>query len=125
MTTDTALPYRQFDPAQPPVVLLGGINLVRTLGLAGIPAIVASADPDEPAFASRYCNGQIHLPPMAQDEAVAAALLQAGNRLSLQLGRRIPLMYGSDDALELIYRHRERLDVLEHFDEIEAHGCTP
>lgn len=93
-----------------PVVLLGGINLVRTLGLAGIPAIVASSDLDEPAFASRYCNERVHLPPMAQDDAVAAALLQVGNRLAIQFGRRIPLMYGSDDALELIYKHRERLE---------------
>jgi len=28
-----------------PVVLLGGVNLVRTLGLAGIPAVVAMPDP--------------------------------------------------------------------------------
>ena len=53
MATRFNLPLNRFDPGRPPVVLLGGINLVRTLGLAGIPAIVASSDREEPAFASR------------------------------------------------------------------------
>src|SRR5258708_2401465 len=99
-----------YSAKRPPVLLLGGINLVRALGLAGIPAIVASSDRDEPALASRYCTQTLALPPMDRPEAVVEALLDAGGRLHRSLGRRVPLMYGSDDALELIYAHRERFE---------------
>jgi predicted ATP-grasp superfamily ATP-dependent carboligase len=88
--------------------LLGGVNLVRTLGRAGIPAVVASADRDEPAFASRYCIAHHVLPPLDHPQAVDR-LVGIGERLREDAGRRVPLMYGSDDALELIYAHRERL----------------
>jgi len=40
-------------PGRPPVLLLGGLNLVRALGLARIPVIVASDQPDAVAMASR------------------------------------------------------------------------
>ena len=43
---------------RPPAMLLGGINLVRALGMAGIPVIVASAESFTPAMASRYCVGR-------------------------------------------------------------------
>lgn len=109
MATRTYLPLHRFDPRRPPVVLLGGINLVRTLGLAGIPAIVASSDPDEPAFSSRYCTGCCLIPPLDSGETVANALVNVGDRLTAALGRRVPLMYGSDDALALLHAHRERL----------------
>src|SRR5438552_3417224 len=92
-----------------PAVVLGGVNLVRTLGMAGIPAIVASADPDEPALASRHCAQRVALPPLGQSEAAACALLGLGERLAREHGRRVPLFYGSDDALELIHAHRDRL----------------
>ena len=108
MTTD--IHFQRFDKERPPAVLLGGINLVRALGDAGIPAIVASADPDEPAFASRFCAGRCLLPPMENHEAVVAALVTLGDRLAMELGCRVPLVYGSDDALELIYAHRARLE---------------
>ena len=106
--TTTDLPLARYDPQQPPVVLIGGINLVRTLGLAGIPAIIATADPDEPALRSRYCSGRWLLPPLGSAAAIDS-LADLGERLSTSLGRRIPLMYGSDDALELVQAHEERL----------------
>jgi predicted ATP-grasp superfamily ATP-dependent carboligase len=109
MATRFNLPFPHFDPRRPPVLLLGGINLVRTLGLAGIPAIVASADPDEPAFASRYCMARCLIPPLDSGEPAVNALVSLGDRLTAALGRRVPLMYGSDDALQLLYAHRERL----------------
>ncbi len=95
---------------QLPVVLMGGTNLVRSLGRAGIPAIVATADPDEPAIASRYCHAHCPLPSYAEPEAVVQALVALGQRIATAFGRRAPLMYGSDDALELIHAHRERLE---------------
>jgi predicted ATP-grasp superfamily ATP-dependent carboligase len=100
---------RQLDPARPPVVLLGGINLVRSLGMAGIPAVVASTDADDPAFASRYCRGRCVLPAFDSGNLAANALVSLGDRLASMCGRRIPLMYGSDDSLNLIHAHRERL----------------
>ena len=96
-------------PQRVPVLLLGGVNLVRTLGLAGIPAVVASADPDEPAFASRYCVSHHVLPALDHPQAVDQ-LVAIGERLREDSGQPVPLMYGSDDALELIYAHRERLE---------------
>ena len=98
-----------FDADRPPVVLVGGLNLVRTLGLARIDAVVASWDPHEPAYASRHCHGRIALPLPAHAEATIGALAALGAELAGRLGRRIPLMYGSDDALALIQAHRERL----------------
>lgn len=109
MTTTTDLPLDRFDRQRPPVVLLGGINLVRCLGLADIPAIVATADPDEPALASRYCTARCLLPSMKDPQKVVDQLVAIGEQLSGGVGRRVPLMYGSDDALELIHAHRERL----------------
>jgi D-aspartate ligase len=107
MPTALDLPAHVFDRI--PVVLLGGVNLVRALGMAGIPVIVASSSEDEPAFASRYCAAKCLLPPLAQDAAVDA-IVTIGDRLASMYGRRVPLFYGSDDALKLIYAHRQRLE---------------
>ena len=102
------LPAQRLDRV--PVLLLGGVNLVRSLGLAGIPAIAAAPQADDPVFASRYCAGRAVLPPYESGEAAADAIVTIGDRLCATYGRRIPLMYGSDDALELLYAHRERLE---------------
>ena len=109
MPPELHLDFRRLDPKRLPVVLLGGITLVRTLGMAGIKAIVASPNPDDPVFASRHCIGHCVLPPFEQAEAAVDAIVALGDRLSDAYGRRVPLMYGSDDALELIYGHRERI----------------
>ena len=101
------LPGRRFETV--PVLLLGGVNLVRSLGLAGIPAVVASTNPDDPVFASRYCAGRCVLPLLDKPEAAVDAIIGIGERLSTIHGRRIPLIYGSDDFLQVIYAQRERL----------------
>lgn len=85
-----------------PVVLLGGMNLVRALGLGGIPAIVAAPESFTPAMASRYCTRRIVLPPLAQRSAVIARLLRVGDELAREFGARPPLFYGDDDWLGLI-----------------------
>ncbi len=101
---------RRFRPERPPVLLLGGgLNLLRPLGFAGIPAIVASPYPREPALSSRYCNGRCLLPPLHEQEAVVETLLVVEQRLASTLGCRIPLFYGNDDHLNLIYSFREQL----------------
>ncbi len=109
MPTAFDIPLHRLDAHRIPVVLLGGINLVRTLGLAGIQAVVASPHRDDPVFASRHCFGRYVLPAFEQGDAAVDALVALGDRLSHMYGRRVPLMYGSDDALQLIYAHRERL----------------
>ena len=100
---------RRLDPHRPPALLLGGINLVRALGLARIPVIVASAEPFTPATASRYCIGRCALPPITQREAVVERLLRAGELLTGALCTRVPLLYGDDDQLGLIQDYREAL----------------
>jgi D-aspartate ligase len=96
-----------------PAVLLGGINLVRALGLARIPVIVATPDRDAPATKSRYCSEVCELPPIAQAPAVAERLLRTGARLHRELGRRIPLFYGDDDYLGIVQDFRAALS--EHY----------
>ena len=103
------LKYQDFTAERPPVFLQTDLDLLRALGMAGIPAIVGSSEVNDPAFASRYCRGRCVLPSRYQADAVAAAIVDAGDRLSRSLGRRVPLMYGQDDWLELIYAHREAL----------------
>ena len=100
---------RKITVERPPVLLAAGPVLLRPLGRAGIPAIVASSDEDDPTFASRYCGGRCVLPPRSQPDALIDALVDAGDRLFALFGRRVPLMYGEDYFLELIYRHRARL----------------
>jgi predicted ATP-grasp superfamily ATP-dependent carboligase len=104
-----------FDPSRlsrsrPPVILLGGTNLVRALGLADLPVIVASSDPDEPALASRYALAAVVLPPLSHPEAVVDALLELSAGIFRAIGCRVPLMYGNDGYLEFIYACRDRLN---------------
>lgn len=88
-----------------PVVLLGGLNVVRALGLAGIPVIIASSARCTPSMASRYCSGVIELPPIADREGVVEALLRAAPRF----GERAPLFYDNDDRLALVQDYRAAL----------------
>src|ERR671914_2870820 len=92
-----AFDLRRFHPQRPPVLLLGGLNLVRALGLGGVPAIVASPEPHSPALASRFSHGSLLLPALERRDAVLETLVRAGERLADALGRRVPLFYGNDD----------------------------
>lgn len=103
------LDLRRFSPTLPPVVLLGGLNLVRALGLARIPAIAASDHADALVFASRHAAGRLVLPRLENRRAVVDALLAAGERIAAALGSRAPLFYGNDDWLGLLQEHREEL----------------
>jgi D-aspartate ligase len=100
---------RRFRRDRPPALLLGGIDLARALGLAGIPVIVASPEPFTPAMASRYCIGRCLLPPLERRQAVVETLLRAAERLCDGLGARVPLYYGNDDYLGILQEFREPL----------------
>ena len=106
MKSGLRLDSRRFDPKRPPAFVLGGLDLLPALGFAGIPAILATADPHEPACASRYCAGRCRLPELANRDAAVDKLLAAGEELVGALGYRVPLLYGDDDALRLIHEHR-------------------
>lgn len=93
----------------PPVVLLGGLNLVRAAGLAGLRAVVATRDPREPALASRHCDEGVLLPPLEPPAAWIEALAELGSRLQDECGRRVPLFVGGDATLEAVLAHRTRL----------------
>jgi D-aspartate ligase len=98
---------------QRPVVLLGGLNIVRALGLAKIPVIIASSERRTPSMASRHCTGSIALPPLgtnaASREAVVETLTRAGRRLAAQHGAPVPLFYDNDDRLALVQDYRAAL----------------
>jgi len=91
------------------LLLGGGLNLIRPLGFAGIPAIVASPDPRDPTMASRYCSGHCLVPPPHNPEALVETLLAMGDRLTSALGCRVPLYYGNDDYLNLVHAFRDEL----------------
>ena len=96
-------------PLEPPVVLLGGLDIVRALGFARIPAIIASLERRTPAMASRYCSGTIALPPGAGRDALVDALVRAGRWLAAHYGAPVPLFYDNDDRLALVQDYRDAL----------------
>jgi predicted ATP-grasp superfamily ATP-dependent carboligase len=92
-----------------PVLLLGGLNLIRPLGMAGIPVIVAAPEVT-PAMMSRYCKGRLVLPPLGRREAVLQSLVRAGERLAREHGAPVPLFYGDDDYLGIVQEFRAELE---------------
>jgi D-aspartate ligase len=109
MKPGSGLDRRGFRAARPPVMLLGGLNIIRALGLAGLPVIVAATESHEAVFASRYCSGRLQLPSLDNQAAVADSLLAAGAQLAGGIGRRLPLFYGSDDWQRLVQDYRSEL----------------
>jgi predicted ATP-grasp superfamily ATP-dependent carboligase len=102
--------FHQLRRDRPPVMLWGGLSLLRALRLASVPVVLATADPADPAVRSRHVAGICRLPPSGPDaRALVAALLEGGRRLHEALGRRVPLFYGNDEQLSLVYDHRDEL----------------
>jgi predicted ATP-grasp superfamily ATP-dependent carboligase len=99
----------------PPAVVAGDLTLVRPLGWYGIPVVAVTADPDDLTLRSRYVEGHCLVPGFTQQHELGTvrALCDLGRRLFQAVGRRVPLLYGQDSQLELLYRHREALE--EHF----------
>jgi predicted ATP-grasp superfamily ATP-dependent carboligase len=109
MCKSISIDWRRFPLDRPCVVLLGGLDLLRPLRLAGIATIVAGADLENPVFASRYCGGRCALPPLDQSEALADALVELGDVVVATTGWRPLLVYGNDGHLDFIYTHHARL----------------
>jgi D-aspartate ligase len=105
------LDVRRVGAGRPPGFLLGcGLNLIRALGRAAIPTVVATSDPASAGLASRYVCGWCRMPPaQAGEPARLDALLAAGEAAARQTGGRAPLFYGNDDDLGFVQRHAEPL----------------
>jgi len=95
--------------AMTPVILLGGLNVVRALGLAGIPVVIATQDRHAPSTASRYCKGVLELPQLGQDAASRDAVVETLIRGSRAYGAPVPLFYDNDDRLALVQDCRAAL----------------
>jgi predicted ATP-grasp superfamily ATP-dependent carboligase len=98
---------------QIPAVVLGDLTLVRPLGWQGVPVVAVSLDAGDVSFRSRYVDGVCvvpgYLPP--HDRQTVQILESLGTTLQLLArGARIPLIYGSDAQLEMLYRHHEALE---------------
>lgn len=93
-----------------PAVLLGGLDVVRAIGLAGIPVLIAASERRKPSMASRYCAGVIALPPLAERDDAAEALARAGRRIAEEHGAKAPLFYDNDDRLALVQDYRALLE---------------
>jgi len=84
------------DAKTPVVVLrcgLGGLSVMRYLGMLGVPAYGVDADPRAPGFASRYCRGRLAGLP-GTDPRFLERLLDFGARL----GGRPVLVPTSDET---------------------------
>jgi hypothetical protein len=93
----------------PPALLLGGLNMVRALGLGGIRVIVASPEPDGVAAYSRFACSSLLLRPLENRAAVVETLARAGERLAGAAGCRVPLFYSNDDYLSLVQENQAKV----------------
>ena len=95
-----------------PAVVAGDLTLVRPLGWHGIPIVAVVADPRDVTLRSRYVSGSCLVPGFLphHQEASLRVLVELGQRLLRTLSRRVPLIYGTDGQLELLYRHRAALE---------------
>ena len=91
--------------AQAQAWVLGAIDLVRALKLAGIPTVVVAGRQD-PARYSRAAVATVDPAAPSQDpEAMVASLLALASHQ-----RELPVLYYDNDSdLLLVSRHRERL----------------
>jgi D-aspartate ligase len=97
---------------RPPAVVAGDLTLVRPLGWRGVPIIAVTTDLADPVLRSRYVHGHCLVPGFgpAHEEETAHVLAELGERLCRLFGRPVPLFYGQDNQLELLYHHRELLE---------------
>lgn len=99
------LALHKFAPERPPAVLFGGLTLLRPLGVASIPVVVATPDTNRGVLASKYCCGHWLIPESLGPGDLADSMGELGRRLSSTMGRRVPLFYGTDDQLAFLYKH--------------------
>lgn len=98
--------------ARVPVVLLGDLTLLRPLVMAKIPVIVATADAADPTLKSRHALQHCLLPGLRGEASAEslALLVRLAEQIFAVHGVKPPLIYGSDECLAFIYRHREMIE---------------
>ncbi len=104
-------PLKGLRPGEPTAVVLGDLTLVRPLGQEAIAVVVGTSDPRDVTLHSRYARAHWLLPARDPHDGAAqvASLRRLGQALAARLGRKVPLFYGTDAQLELLYRHRQLL----------------
>lgn len=89
----------------------GAYDILRTLAMVGVNAMVASSYPDDIAFSSRHCGGKIiipHFEARLYDRITSILIGEA------QKAKEKPvLLYTSDPDLLYVRRHRDTL--LKHY----------
>jgi predicted ATP-grasp superfamily ATP-dependent carboligase len=96
--------------SEPPAVTIGDLTLVRALGLAGIPSVVVTTDPEDITLRSRYVVGRVVVPGFVDRRGeTLERLLEAGRHLLVAWGRRAPLFFGTDAQLAFVHDHRDAL----------------
>ncbi|NUP09723.1 MAG: hypothetical protein HOW73_27065 [Polyangiaceae bacterium] len=91
------------------------MTLLRPLVQAQIPVVVATTDPTDTTLRSRHVKDPCLLPGLEEEGSNESLekLVTLAEKLEHRYGAKPPLVYGSDDSLAFIYRHR---DVVErHF----------
>jgi len=82
-----------------------GLGAVRSLGRVGVPVVGLDPDPRMPGFASRYCTALVCPDPVREPDALAAFLLERGQRLE-----RPGVLFPASDAFVLfLSRYRDAL----------------
>lgn len=92
--------------AEVPAAVIGNLNLVRALGLAGIRSAVVSVHGDDRTFYSRHCVRRV----VVDNPVTAPELFVRGlERFGAECSNRPVLFYGDDHTLSVVSRYRERL----------------
>ncbi len=95
-----------------PAVALCGLNVVRSIGLAGIPVVVARYEDFNEVKFSKYTQAYHTIPhPFRQEEACLDKIISIAESLQ----EKPVLYYGDDVKLSFVSKHRERLSEYFHF----------
>lgn len=93
----------------PPAIVVGGLSMVRALGMSGVTCVAGVMDEENEVAASRYCIDTFLLPDLKSEDAYIGKLIDIGETLSAKYQSRCPLFYGTDDELLLMYKYRDSL----------------
>jgi len=91
-----------------PAVVLGGLTLIRPLGLVSIPVIMIDDVEEISSTKSRYVEKYYILDTMKEDEYINF-LIEKGKELYNYYGEKIVLYYGNDTDLNIIYTYSDVL----------------